>query len=177
MKLLLLLGLGLAAIPFVASLRHTTQPASTTSNPWYVEVDLAQLAPGQRQSVAWPGGEVWIYARTPAEIDALRTADTAPLRDPDSLHSQQPAAARNAFRSIHPEYFVVIPRETKRGCQVQQIQLHVDVQGYGEACYAARFDNAGRIFTDTGQTEQQNLPVPPHEFINADRMRLLPAVP
>lgn len=176
LKFLLLLGLGLAAIPFVASLRHNNNSAETP-NPWYVEVNLAQLAPGQRQSVAWPGGEVWIYARTAAEIDALRTADTATLHDPDSVNSQQPAAARNAYRSIRPEYFVVLPRETKRGCQVQQIQLREGVSGYSEACYAARFDNAGRIFTDTGQAEQQNLPIPPYEFISADRLRLLPTVP
>ena len=174
LKLLLLLGLGLAAIPFVASLRHNANQTSEASNPWYVEVDLVQLLPGQTQSVAWPGGEVWIYARTPAEIVALGSADTAQLRDPDSRHSQQPAAARNAYRSLKPEYFVVLPRETKRGCQVQQISLQAGINGYSEACYAAQFDNAGRIFTNSGQAEQQNLTVPPHEFIAADRVRLLP---
>lgn len=175
LKLLLLLGLGLAAIPFVASLRHSDNDALKETNPWYVEVDLAQLVPGQWQSVAWLGGEVWIYARTSAEIAALQTADTTHLRDPDSRNSQQPVAARNAYRSLKPEYFVVLPRETKRGCQVQQIQLQEGINGYSEACYAARFDNAGRIFTNSGQADQHNLTVPPHEFIGADRLRLLPS--
>lgn len=177
LKLLLLLGLALAVIPFIVSLRQVENEVVAATNPWYVEVDLARLATGQWQSVPWPGGEVWIYARTPREIAALQTAETDRLRDPDSRHSQQPTAARNAYRSLRPDYFVVLPRESRRGCQVQQIQLQTDINGYSEACYGARFDNAGRIFKDSGQPDQHNLSVPPHEFTSANRLRLLPAVP
>ncbi len=177
LKLLLLAGLGLASIPFIASLHHRDTGTREAVNPWYVEVDLAPLVPGQWQSVAWPGGEVWIYARTPREIAALQTTDPSRLRDPDSRQSQQPAAARNAHRSLRPEYFIVIPRETRRGCQVQQVQLEAEINGYTEACYGARFDNAGRIFVTSGQAEQRNLTVPPHEYLSDSRLRLLPAKP
>jgi ubiquinol-cytochrome c reductase iron-sulfur subunit len=177
LKLLLLLGLALAAIPFIASLHHSDNGGQSAANPWYVEVDLSRLAPGQWQSVPWPGGEVWVYARTLDEIQALQTADTERLRDPDSRHSQQPVAASNVYRSLHPDYFVFLPRETRRGCQVQQIELPAGINGYTEACYGARFDNAGRIFRDSGQPDQHNLSVPPHEFIEVDRLRLLPVVP
>jgi ubiquinol-cytochrome c reductase iron-sulfur subunit len=177
LKLLLLLGLGLAAIPFIASLRHSDNQSLNETNPWYVEVDLSRLVPGQWQSVPWPGGEVWIYARTPREIQALQTAEARRLRDPDSRYSLQPAAVSNAYRSLQPDYFVFLPRETRRGCQVQQIELQAGINGYTEACYGARFDNAGRIFKDSGQPDQHNLTVPPHEFVAASRLRLLPAVP
>jgi len=177
LKVLLLLGLGLAAIPFITSLRHAENDAVNVSNPWYVEVDLSRLVPGQLQSVPWPGGEVWIYVRTQREIQTLQTAETPRLRDPDSRHSQQPAAASNAYRSLKPEYFVFLPRETRRGCQIQQIQLPTGINGYAEACYGARFDNAGRIFKDSGQPDQHNLTVPPHEFVAASRLRLTPASP
>jgi ubiquinol-cytochrome c reductase iron-sulfur subunit len=177
LKLLLLLGFILAAIPFIASLRHVENGSEEISNPWYVEVDFARLQPGQWQSVSWPGGEVWIYARTPREIEVLQAAETKRLRDPDSRNSQQPAAARNVYRSLRPDYFVVLPRESRRGCQVQQIQLQEGINGYSEACFGARFDNAGRIFIDSGQADQRNLTVPPHEFIGANRLRLLPVEP
>ena len=177
MKLLLLLGFVLAAIPFLASLRHVENGPGETSNPWYIEVDLARLQPGQWQSVSWLGGEVWIYARTPREIEVLQAAETTRLRDPDSRYSQQPVAARNVYRSLRSDYFVVLPRESRRGCQVQQIQLQEGINGYGEACFGARFDNAGRIFTDSGQPDQRNLTIPPHEFIGAKRLRLLPLEP
>jgi ubiquinol-cytochrome c reductase iron-sulfur subunit len=175
LKLLLLLGLGLAAIPFIASLRHVENDPLNATNPWYVEVDLSRLVPGQLHSVPWPGGEVWIYSRSQREIQALKAAETHRLRDPDSHHSQQPAAASNAYRSLKPEYFVFLPLETRRGCQVQQIQLQAGTNGYAEACYGARFDNAGRVLMDSGQPDQHNLTVPPHEFVAADRLRLLPA--
>ena len=177
LKLLLLVGLGLAAVPFITSLQRADHETSEDSNPWYAEVDLTGLAPGQWQSVAWPGGEVWIYARTPREMKALQMAELDRLRDPDSHFSQQPAAARNSYRSLKPEYFVVLPRESRRGCQVQQIQLQAGINGYTEACYGARFDNAGRIFKDSGDVDQRNLSVPPYEFLGPSRLRLLPSLP
>lgn len=178
LKLLLLLGLGLAAIPFIASLRHAdTDSVNGLNNPWTVEVDLSRLVAGQLHRVPWPGGEVWIYARTPHEIQALKTSATEPLRDPDSRHSQQPVGASNSYRSLKPEYFVFLPRETRRGCQVQQIQLQAAITGYAEACYGARFDSAGRILKGSGQSDQHNLSVPPHEFVTPNRLRLLPASP
>jgi len=178
LKLLLLVGLGLAAIPFITSLYHADDDdAGTLMNPWYVEVDLSRLMPGQVQSVAWPGGEVWIYARTPQDIEAVQRVEANTLRDPASRQSQQPTAARNAHRSLQPEYFVFLPRETLRGCQVQQVELSPGMTGFAEACYGARFDNAGRIFMNSGQADQHNLTVPPHEFLAANRLRMQPAAP
>lgn len=174
LKLLLLVGLGIAAIPFIASLQRANNETNGNNNPWYAEVDLKGLLPGQSQSVAWPGGEVWIYARTPREMMDLQKADPDRLRDPGSQFSQQPVATRNRYRSLKPEYFVVLPRESRRGCQVQQIQLQAGINGYTEACYGARFDNAGRIFKDSGAADQHNLSVPPYEFLGPDRLRLLP---
>lgn len=175
LKILLLTGLGLAAIPFFASLRHADSSLDAPRNPWMVEVDLSDLGVGQMRAVPWPGGEVWIYRRTRQEIQHLQTTTMDTLRDPASQHSDQPTAAKNAYRSLKPDYFVFIPRETRRGCQIQQIELPAGMTGYSEACYGARFDNAGRIFRHSGQPEQHNLTIPPHEFSGPTRIRLLPA--
>ena len=40
LKLLLLLGLGLASIPFIASLYHSDNDGQNAANRWYVEVDV-----------------------------------------------------------------------------------------------------------------------------------------
>ena len=174
LKLLLLLGLGLAAIPFIASLQHAGSDSGDASNPWIVEVDLADLEVGQIHTVPWPGGEVWIHYRTQKDIQYLRSTAIDTLRDPASQQSNQPAAATNGYRSLKPEYFVFLPRETRRGCQVQQIELSAGITGYSEACYGARFDNAGRIFKHSGQPDQHNLTIPPHEFSGPTTLRLLP---
>ena len=174
LKLLILLGLGLAAIPFVASLRHGGSDAGDASNPWMVEVDLSGMEAGQIQVIPWPGGEVWVHFRTRQDIQHLQTIATDSLRDPASQHSDQPDAVNNDSRSLRPEYFVFLPRETRRGCQVQHIELQVGITGYSEACFGARFDNAGRIFKNSGQPDQHNLTVPPHEFSGPARLQLLP---
>jgi len=175
LKLLLLVGLGLAAIPFIASLGPTGSDPGDSRNPWIVEVDLSHLEAGQIHAVPWPGGEVWVHYRTQPEIRHLQTAARDTLRDPESQQSEQPAAVITSSRSLKPEYFVFLPRETRRGCQVRQIELPAGMTGYSEACYGARFDNAGRVFKDTGQPDQHNLPVPPHEFSGPTTLRLLPA--
>ncbi|NNF95533.1 MAG: hypothetical protein HKM94_01240 [Halobacteria archaeon] len=174
LKLLLLMGLGLAAIPFIASLRQVGSDPGDTNNPWIVEVDLRGHEAGQIHAVPWPGGEVWIHYRTQQDIRHLQTAAMDTLRDPASQQSDQPAAVITGYRSLKPEYFVFLPRETRRGCQVQQIELQVGITGYSEACYGARFDNAGRIFKHSGQPDQHNLTIPPHEFSGPTTLRLLP---
>jgi len=174
LKLLLLIGLGLAAIPFIASLRHGGSDLGDPRNPWIVEVDLSGLEAGQIHAVPWPGGEVWIHYRTQQDIQYLQTIATDSLRDPASEQSDQPGTISNDSRSLRPEYFVFLPRETRRGCQVQQIELQAGLTAYSEACFGARFDNAGRILKHSGQPDQHNLTVPPHEFSGPTILRLLP---
>lgn len=161
LKLLILAGLLVAALPFLASLGSRPDESPET-NPWYVEIDVSDLPAGEIRRIDWPGGEVWIYRRSADEIRRL-DADTAALRDPG------PAAA-GGRRAL----FVFQPRETRRGCQVHLTELADGRPGFAEPCFGARFDSAGRILRDSGHPEQGNLPVPPHEFLTAGRLRLLP---
>ena len=161
LKLLIVAGLLVAALPFLASLRSNPD-AARDENPWRVEVDVSGLPAGEIRRVDWPGGEVWIYRRSPAEIRYLG-ADTAMLRDPPPV----PAGEAGPL-------FVFLPRETRRGCQVHLIELENGRPGFTEPCFGARFDSAGRILADSGHPGQGNLPVPPHEFVSASRVRLLP---
>jgi ubiquinol-cytochrome c reductase iron-sulfur subunit len=171
LKLLIIVGLLGAAIPFIASLLQGTD-VPQRENPWRVEIDLADMAPGQIKRLNWPGGEVWIYQRSPEEVKLLQFTSTDFLRDSESIASNQPLAMRNSLRSLHASYFVFLPRETRRGCRVHLIELDSGRPGFTEPCYNGRYDSAGRIFRDSGDPEQRNLPVPPYEFTADNRLRL-----
>lgn len=173
-KLLFAIGLLLTAIPFVSSLLPPSPDSAVrTASPWDREVDLADLAPGDILEVeGWPGGPVWILRRSEHQLAQLRNP-ALPLRDPDSLRSEQPPAARNPWRSLTPDYFVFLPRETLRGCAVRRADASSRwPAGFDEACEGARFDAAGRILEGTGHPGQRNLTVPPHDYPAPLRLRL-----
>ncbi len=176
LKFLLLAGLVVVSIPFVASLRQpATEEGNGRPNPWRQEVALSGLHRGDWRTVDWPGGEVWIYHRSEEDIRRLQQLGAEQLRDPESRESTQPPGSQNPMRSIKAEYFVFLARETRRGCRIRFEPLPGGGNGFTEPCYNARFDTAGRIFRKSGHPGQHNLSVPPHEFINGNRLRLLQA--
>ena len=80
-----------------------------------VQVDLTHLKPGQKMTVEWRGKPVWIIRRTPLMLRQLDESLEL-LRDPYSLVPQQPAYAHNSYRSINPEYLVLVGICTHLGC-------------------------------------------------------------
>ncbi len=146
LKLLVVIGLILVSLPFIGSLM-TFAPGNQTArtNPWQVEVDVSTLPAGQIKTVDWPGGEVWIYHRTPADQHQHGGEDS---------------------------YFVFLPRESKKGCQVTLADLDDGGQGFTEPCYLARFDSLGRRLQGSGDPEQEDLQSPPHNWLSATRLRL-----
>src|SRR4030081_133862 len=103
---------GAAAVPFVASMLPSER-AKAAGAP--VEVDVSKLEPGQRMIVEWRGKPVWVVRRTPEMLNALK-ADDDRVADPKSSRSTQPAYAKNEFRSIKPEYLVLVGICTHLGC-------------------------------------------------------------
>ena len=173
-KLLLGIGLLLLAIPFIASVLPPPTASSSRPSPWATSHDLGGLAAGEILRLEVPGGTVWVLRRSAEDLQALARHREA-LRDPDSEHSRQPATARTAWRSLDPEFFVFVPLETGRRCQVRSATASSRwPAGFDEACEGARFDRAGRIFRDSGHPEQRNLTVPPHRFATPGRLQLLP---
>ena len=108
-------GLAAASIPFVVSMMPSER-ARAGSAP--VDADFTRLGPGEQVTFEWRGKPVWVLRRTPAMLNALESpALRAKLADPDSqVTSQQPLYARNGFRSIKPEYLVLVPICTHLGC-------------------------------------------------------------
>lgn len=159
------LGIVAAGIPFASALLPTAA-AEAAGGP--IEVDISKLDPGQLLIVEWRGKPIWILRRTKDMLDRLAQAESD-LRDPDSLVEQQPAYAHNRYRSINPEYLVLIGICTHLGCSPL---YRPDLGGLGPnwqggfycPCHGSRFDLAGRVMK--GVPAPINLEVPPYKFLN-----------
>lgn len=133
-----------------------------------VEIDLSKMEPGEQVVVAWQGKPVWIIRRTRNMLQHLIDNEYL-LRDPQSLVEQQPEYAKNKFRSINPEYLVLIGICTHLGCspiyKTSPGELGSDWPGgFFCPCHGSKFDLAGRVFK--GVPAPINLEVPPYHFIN-----------
>ena len=103
---------GAAAVPFVTSMMPSER-AKAAGAP--VEVDVGSLEPGQKMIVEWRGKPVWVVRRTPEMLTAVK-ADDERVADPASSRSLQPDYAKNEFRSLKPEYLVLVGVCTHLGC-------------------------------------------------------------
>jgi len=140
-----------------------------------VEADISQVEPGQLIRVEWRGKPVWVVRRTPEMLESLDD-DRDLLRDPDSLiASQQPPYARNEYRSIKPEYLILVGICTHLGCsptyrpEVAPADLGPEWPGgFFCPCHGSRFDLAGRVFKNV--PAPLNLVVPPHRYLSQSRI-------
>ena len=158
------------AVPFISTFTPSER-ARAAGAP--VRVDISALQPGEKLTAEWRGKPVWILRRTPEQLAALAKLD-AQLADPNSARTQYPtpAYARNAHRSIKPEYFVGVGICTHLGCSPgdkltpgPQPSLPDDwVGGFLCACHGSTFDVAGRVFKN--KPAPDNLEVPPHMYVS-----------
>lgn len=178
-KLLSLLGLGFALYPFLATLLPDAAIDAERQRRWEREIDLPLLQPGELLNIDdWPGGPVAVYRRSAHEIAALSRMEEQ-LHDPRSQQSRQPGELRTPTRSHLPDYFVFVPAETERGCQVRYIppdkQPKPDIAWYGgfvDLCKGSLYDTAGRVYRAHRGERQQNLAVPEYVVIGDQRIRL-----
>ena len=162
-----------ATVPFVSTLTPSAR-AKAIGAP--VEVDIGDLAVGERKIVKWRGKPVWILRRDDAAVDELVSLDEV-VKDPSSDSEQQPSYARNEYRSQRPEYLIVLGICTHLGCSPVYAR-----KGEGEAhnlgagwpggffcpCHGSRFDLAGRVYK--GMPAPSNLVVPPHQYLSDSRV-------
>ncbi|MDP3705682.1 MAG: ubiquinol-cytochrome c reductase iron-sulfur subunit [Legionellaceae bacterium] len=165
-----------AFAPFLASW-NPSEKAKVAGGP--VQVDLSHMQPGQQMTVAWRGKPIWIIRRTSAMLEQLRNHHDD-LRDPDSRVPQQPSSSRNQYRSIKPEYLVLVGVCTHLGCtplfkpngETKRVLPDRDLAvtetpqltgGFYCPCHGSRFDLAGRVYK--GVPAPINLEVPPYRFL------------
>lgn len=161
------IGAAYTAVPFLASWKPSAK-AQAAGAP--VQVDISKLEPGQQLNVEWRGQPVWVIRRTE---DSLKRMDglSGVLRDPNSEVDQQPDYAQNEYRSIKPEYLVVVGICTHLGCspvyrpEVGAADLGGDWPGgFFCPCHGSKFDLAGRVWA--GVPAPTNLLVPPHRYVD-----------
>jgi ubiquinol-cytochrome c reductase iron-sulfur subunit len=156
-----------AAVPFVASWQPSAKAKAAGAD---VEVDISGIQPGQMIRVKWRSKPVWIVRRTP-ELLASLSAHEDQLRDPNSEVEQQPAFAKNQYRSLKEEYLVLVGICTHLGCSPQHLidgnfaQYAEGVaEGFFCPCHGSKFDMAGRVFS--GVPAPSNLVVPPYQYVD-----------
>ncbi len=160
------------AVPFVSSFAPSERARAMGAS---VEVDIGDIAPGDMKTVEWRGKPVWIVRRTPEMLAAL-DSHGAELADPDSRRDQQPDYARNATRSLEPEFFVAVGICTHLGCSPTRVpqgsanpSLPADWPGgFFCPCHGSTFDGAGRVYKN--KPAPTNLEIPPHRFVSATRV-------
>ncbi|MCX7118245.1 MAG: ubiquinol-cytochrome c reductase iron-sulfur subunit [Legionellales bacterium] len=154
-----------ALTPFVSSWMPSAK-AEAEGGP--IQVDLSKMEPGQQVTVEWRGKPVWIIRRTPEMLKGL-DGDRQLLRDPDSSVEQQPAYAKNKFRSINPEYLILVGVCTHLGCSPKYKPFEKEMGpdwpgGFYCPCHGSMFDLSGRVFKSV--PAPINLEVPPYKFIS-----------
>ncbi len=168
-------GAGFVAVPFVSGFQPSER-ARAAGAP--VEVDIGDLKPGEKKTVEWRGKPVWVVRRTPEQLAELPKVDTE-LADPLSKRtnfSDTPEFARNDWRSIKPEYLVVVGICTHLGCSPiekfttgPQASLPSDWPGgFLCPCHGSTFDLSGRVFKD--KPAPDNLEVPPYQYLTDSRL-------
>lgn len=153
--------------PFAASMLPSER-AKAAGAP--VEVDIGNLAPGELRTVEWRGKPVWIVRRTPEMLDTVKKND-GNVADPASKKPMQPPYARNEFRSIKPDYLVVVGICTHLGCSpVDKFAPGPELfdanwqGGFYCPCHGSLFDLAGRVYKN--KPAPDNLEVPPYKFLS-----------
>ena len=168
-------GAGFVAVPFISSFEPSERARAAGAA---VEVDIGGIKPGEKLTVEWRGKPVWIVRRTPEQLAELPKVDKE-LADPASQRTNfadTPAFARNDWRSIKPEYLVVVGICSHLGCSPSdkfvpgaQPSLPDDWSGgFLCPCHGSTFDMSGRVFK--GKPAPDNLEVPPYQYLSDSRL-------
>ena len=160
-----------AVIPFLSTM-SPSEKAKSAGAP--IEIDVSGLKPGAFKVVEWRGKPVWVVRRT-AEMINNTQEDNDILTDPKSLEEHQPKYTQNKFRSLNPEYLVLLGVCTHLGCSPlykpnsKTAELGLDWKGgFFCPCHGSKFDLSGRVHK--GVPAPYNLEVPPYYFASENKI-------
>ena len=162
------------AVPLVASMLPSDKAKALGAA---VEFDLSQVPAGGKATVEWRGQPVWVLHRTKEMLEDIKK-DEDKVADPKSERNKSeltPEYARNDFRSIKPEYLVVVGICTHLGCSPQD-RLHSGPEpfdptwagGFYCPCHGSLFDLAGRVYKN--KPAPYNLKVPPYTYLSDNKI-------
>ena len=161
------IGTIFSLIPFLSSM-SPSEKTKMAGAP--IKIDISNLKSGAFKVFEWRGKPVWVVSRTP---EMLKRIEEEPdyLSDPKSLNKLQPPYTQNKYRSIKPEYLVLLGICTHLGCSPlykpskDSLELGLDWKGgFFCPCHGSSFDLSGRVYK--GVPAPSNLEVPPYHFIS-----------
>lgn len=133
----------------VSSLLGTMSPSADVLALSRIEVDLSAIPEGKHVVFKWRGKPLFVWHRTPNQIDAARDTDLSQLRDPQ--HDDD--------RIKRPEWLILLGVCTHLGCV--PIANAGDYGGYFCPCHGSHYDGSGRIRQGPAPA---NLEVPEYFF-------------
>lgn len=167
------IGVCVTAVPFVTSMNPSAK-ALALGGP--TDIDVSKIEPGALVKAVWRNKPAWVVQRPQAALAELPKVDPR-LRDPDSNEPQQPPYAKNGWRSVKPELFVVIGICTHLGCSPLYVPQPGDPSvgptwpgGFHCPCHGSLYDLAGRVFKNV--PAPLNLPVPMHRYVSDKVIRI-----
>lgn len=147
-------GAGAAAIPFIKSMG----PADDVLAASTIDVDIANIKPGEITVALWRGKPVFIKHRTAEEIKDVEAFPLSQLKDPET----------DQARVKKPEWLVVVGVCTHLGCiPTQRKNVKVADEGWTCSCHGSKYDDSGRILSGPAP---KNLEVPQYKFMNENKV-------
>jgi len=132
-----------------------------------VRVDVSTIPVNGQKTVLWRGKPVWIIHRGSEALASL--ASIGVLKDPDSKVQQQPGYIHGQWRSLKPDYLVLLGVCTHLGCAPTYRPEPGSIDkswpgGFYCSCHGSKFDLSGRVYKN--MPAPTNLEVPPHYYEN-----------
>ena len=158
------IGAVFALIPFLSTM-SPSEKTKMAGAP--IEIDISAITPGTFKIVEWRGKPVWVVHRTPEMLNII-DSKVDYLADPESSSEMQPVYAQNKYRSVKPEFLVLVGVCTHLGCSPlykpgENKELGLEWKGgFFCPCHGSKFDLSGRVFK--GMPAGTNLEVPPYYF-------------
>lgn len=152
-KLMALIGLALFGYAFLSGLQ-VTEPGDKVAA--QVELDLADIHPGELKLYPLGRRTLLVLHRTPAMLEAIARQQATQLLAHDS-ESNQPAGMDRRFRSQQEKYFVAYAMDPFYGCAIE-----FEDAMFKSVCVNARYDLAGRAYKQS--QAQANMIVPDYEI-------------
>jgi len=144
-----------AVVPFVNSLGPSAEVLAVGST----EVDIAKIKEGENITVMWRGAVVFIFHRTPAQIESARKVSLTDLKDP------QPDEER--VQKGKEQWLVAIGICTHLGCV--PLAHKGDFGGWLCPCHGSHYDTSARIRKGPAPN---NLAIPPYAFISDTKIKI-----
>ena len=162
------IGAVFALIPFLSTM-SPSEKTKMAGAP--IEIDISAITPGTFKIVEWRGKPVWVVHRTAEMLDII-DGKVDYLADPESSTEMQPIYAQNKYRSVKPEFLVLVGVCTHLGCvplgqKVGEVRGEYD--GWFCPCHGSHYDSSGRIRKGPAPT---NLEIPPYAFLSDDVIKI-----